>query len=98
MDGEPVYRLMAGKDQNKDQSYFLCQLSQQQLAKSLFPVGELEKSEVRQIAASLGLITAEKKDSQGLWLVGEKPSLRLLLAGILILLGIFSVIQGRVRQ
>jgi len=69
--GLPVHRLLAGKDPNKDQSYFLCQLSQEQLAKSLFPIGELTKPEVRQIAAQLDLITAEKKDSQGLCFIGK---------------------------
>ncbi len=66
-----VYRLLSGKDTNKDQSYFLCQLSQEQLAKSLFPIGELTKSEVRGIASELGLVTAEKKDSQGLCFIGK---------------------------
>ena len=65
------FGLLAGKDQGKDQSYFLCQLSQQQLAKSLFPIGELQKSEVRAIATEMGLITADKKDSQGLCFVGK---------------------------
>lgn len=63
--------LLAGKDNNKDQSYFLCQLQQDQLKKTLFPIGELEKHEVRQIAADNGLITANKKDSQGLCFVGK---------------------------
>ena len=71
VNGEPVYRLMAGVDGNKDQSYFLCQLSQEQLAKALFPVGELTKPEVRQIAAENELITADKKDSQGLCFIGK---------------------------
>ncbi len=66
-----VFRLLSGKDGNKDQSYFLCQLSQEQLAKSLFPIGELTKSEVRVIASELGLVTAEKKDSQGLCFIGK---------------------------
>lgn len=66
-----VYQLLAGKDQNKDQSYFLCQLSQEQLSKTLFPIGELDKSEVRSIAKKEGLITAEKKDSQGLCFIGK---------------------------
>jgi tRNA-specific 2-thiouridylase len=69
--GKTIYTLLAGKDNNKDQSYFLCQLSQEQLAKSLFPIGELQKSEVRAIAAQLDLVTAEKKDSQGLCFVGK---------------------------
>lgn len=68
---DPTHRLLAGKDANKDQSYFLCQLSQEQLARSVFPIGELEKSEVRRIARSLGLVTAEKKDSQGLCFIGK---------------------------
>ncbi|MGI9533221.1 tRNA 2-thiouridine(34) synthase MnmA [Lutimonas sp.] len=69
--GETVFSLLAGKDNNKDQSYFLCQLSQQQLSKALFPIGELNKSEVRKIAATLDLVTAEKKDSQGLCFIGK---------------------------
>ena len=70
-DGEVTYRLLAGKDPNKDQSYFLCQLTQQQLSKSLFPVGELLKPQVRDIARKLNLVTADKKDSQGLCFVGK---------------------------
>jgi tRNA-uridine 2-sulfurtransferase len=70
-EGKTTYRLLAGKDPNKDQSYFLCQLTQAQLAKSLFPVGELLKPEVRDIARKLNLITADKKDSQGLCFVGK---------------------------
>lgn len=69
--GKTIYRLLAGKDPNKDQSYFLCQLTQEQLAKALFPVGNLLKSEVRAIAKKADLITAEKKDSQGLCFVGK---------------------------
>jgi tRNA-uridine 2-sulfurtransferase len=69
--GETVYQLIAGADTNKDQSYFLCQLSQEQLAKALFPVGALTKPEVREIAAKMELITAEKKDSQGLCFIGK---------------------------
>ncbi len=65
------FQLLAGKDDNKDQSYFLCQLTQEQLAKSLFPIGELQKSEVRRIAGELDLITADKKDSQGLCFIGK---------------------------
>ena len=71
VDGKPVYQLLAGADNNKDQSYFLCQLSQEQLAKSLFPIGELTKPEVREIAAQMDLVTAEKKDSQGLCFIGK---------------------------
>jgi len=70
-DGNKIYSLLAGKDQNKDQSYFLCQLSQNQLAKAMFPIGELNKSEVREIAAELDLVTADKKDSQGLCFIGK---------------------------
>src|SRR5918993_3154584 len=70
-DGKTIYRLLSGKDGNKDQSYFLCQLTQEQLSRSLFPVGELLKPEVRAIAKKLGLVTAEKKDSQGLCFVGK---------------------------
>ena len=70
-DGTLVHSLRSGVDTNKDQSYFLCQVSQQQLAKALFPVGELTKPEVRKIAAEQGLITAEKKDSQGLCFIGK---------------------------
>lgn len=69
--GNIQYQLLAGKDPNKDQSYFLCQLTQQQLSKALFPIGELLKSEVRTIAKEAGLATAEKKDSQGLCFVGK---------------------------
>ena len=66
-----TYKLLAGKDDNKDQSYFLCQLSQNQLEKALFPIGELTKPEVRKIATEQDLITADKKDSQGLCFIGK---------------------------
>lgn len=69
--GEEIFHLLAGRDANKDQSYFLCQLSQQQLSKSLFPIGHLSKPEVREIARKAGLATAEKKDSQGLCFIGK---------------------------
>lgn len=69
--GKTVYRLLAGKDENKDQSYFLCQVSQEQLAYSLFPVGALTKPEVRKIAEKLSLATAHRKDSQGICFVGK---------------------------
>ncbi|HEX9825378.1 MAG TPA: tRNA 2-thiouridine(34) synthase MnmA [Flavobacteriaceae bacterium] len=69
--GKTIYQLLAGVDGNKDQSYFLCQLSQEQLAKALFPIGELTKPEVRAIASKLNLITADKKDSQGLCFIGK---------------------------
>lgn len=65
------FGLLAGKDPNKDQSYFLCQLNQEQLSKALFPIGELLKPEVRRIAKENGLLTADKKDSQGLCFVGK---------------------------
>lgn len=71
VDGQEVHHLVAGKDGKKDQSYFLCQLSQAQLAKALFPVGELTKPEVRAIAREQGLVTADKKDSQGLCFIGK---------------------------
>ena len=71
INGDKIYRLLAGIDGNKDQSYFLCQLQQSQLAKALFPVGELCKDEVRMIARKIGLTTAEKKDSQGLCFIGK---------------------------
>jgi len=67
----PVFRLLAGKDDNKDQSYFLCQVSQEQLAYSLFPIGDITKPEVRKIADNLGLATAHRKDSQGICFVGK---------------------------
>jgi tRNA-specific 2-thiouridylase len=71
VDGKQIHQLLAGKDDNKDQSYFLCQLSQDQLAKALFPIGELTKPEVREIATKMELVTAEKKDSQGLCFIGK---------------------------
>ncbi|OOV27655.1 tRNA 2-thiouridine(34) synthase MnmA [Flavobacterium sp. LM5] len=71
IDGKPLYHLIAGADTNKDQSYFLCQLSQEQLAKSLFPIGALTKPQVREIATEMELVTAEKKDSQGLCFIGK---------------------------
>ncbi|MBS7334468.1 MAG: tRNA 2-thiouridine(34) synthase MnmA [Weeksellaceae bacterium] len=69
--GNEVFQLLKGVDNNKDQSYFLCQLSQDQLSKALFPIGELEKPEVRRIAKEQGLVTADKKDSQGLCFIGK---------------------------
>ncbi|WP_424001659.1 tRNA 2-thiouridine(34) synthase MnmA [Maribacter sp. IgM3_T14_3] len=70
-DGSETYQLLAGKDGNKDQSYFLCQLSQEQLSKTLFPIGKLTKPQVREIAKKMNLITADKKDSQGLCFIGK---------------------------
>jgi tRNA-specific 2-thiouridylase len=70
-DDQARYRLRAGLDAGKDQSYFLCQLSQDQLSKALFPIGGLQKSEVRRLAAEAGLVTAAKRDSQGLCFIGH---------------------------
>ena len=70
-DGKIYYRLLAGSDNNKDQSYFLCQLSHKQLEKALFPIGHLDKPEVRRIASEQGLATAQRKDSQGIWFGGK---------------------------
>ena len=69
--GNIRHRLLAGLDKNKDQSYFLCQLTQEQLQYALFPIGHLQKSEVRKIATEIGLGNADKKDSQGLCFVGK---------------------------
>ena len=71
VDGKTQHRLIRGADSNKDQSYFLCQLTQDQLSKTLFPIGHLQKLEVREIAGKLNLVTAEKKDSQGLCFIGK---------------------------
>ena len=71
LDGNKVYYLKSGIDKDKDQSYFLCQLNQFQLSKTLFPIGSLKKDEVRSIAKDNELITADKKDSQGLCFVGK---------------------------
>lgn len=70
-DGKEIYQLLSGVDSKKDQSYFLCQLSQEQLSKTLFPIGHLVKDEVRKIAAEQNLITAGKRDSQGLCFIGK---------------------------
>ena len=70
-DGREVYRLVAGADKNKDQSYFLCQLTQEQLRYALFPIGHMLKPEVRAIAAEQKLATAKRKDSQGICFVGK---------------------------
>ena len=69
--GSEVHHLLAGEDKNKDQSYFLCQLSQEQLAPALFPIGHLKKPEVREMARKLGLASADRKDSQGICFVGK---------------------------
>jgi tRNA-specific 2-thiouridylase len=71
IDGKTTYSLLAGVDGNKDQSYFLCQLTQEQLRYALFPIGELTKPEVREIAVSQKLATAKRKDSQGICFVGK---------------------------
>ncbi|MEN8156763.1 MAG: tRNA 2-thiouridine(34) synthase MnmA [Bacteroidota bacterium] len=71
VEGTTVHHLLAGDDPNKEQSYFLCQLSQDQLARTLFPIGHLHKPEVREIAKKLGLASADKKDSQGICFVGK---------------------------
>ena len=70
-DGQSVHRILAGADPNKDQSYFLCQLTQTQLSKAMFPVGDIEKPEVRRLAAEADLPSADKKDSQGICFVGK---------------------------
>ena len=70
-DGSPIYRILAGADPNKDQSYFLCQLTQEQLSKALFPIGDIPKPEVRRLAAEADLPSADKKDSQGICFVGK---------------------------
>ncbi len=70
-DGEPLWSLSEGTDLNKCQAYFLCQLNQAQLSRAMFPIGELDKSQVRRIAAEAGLPSADKKDSQGICFVGK---------------------------
>ena len=70
-DGTTIYKLLAGADKNKDQSYFLCQLSQEQLRYAMFPIGHIEKPEVRRIAEEQHLATAKRKDSQGICFVGK---------------------------
>jgi len=67
----PVYRILAGTDPNKDQSYFLCQLTQEQLSQAMFPIGDIIKPEVRRIAHEADLPSADKKDSQGICFVGK---------------------------
>ena len=69
--GKSIFHLISGKDNSKDQSYFLCQLNQYQLSKTIFPIGSLTKKHVRKIAKDNNLITAEKKDSQGLCFIGK---------------------------
>lgn len=69
--GKTIYSLLAGCDKGKDQSYFLCQVNQEQLAHALFPIGEMQKAEVRALAKQLGLATAQRKDSYGICFVGK---------------------------
>lgn len=69
--GNTIYRIIAGRDPGKDQSYFLCQLNQKQLSRALFPIGDLLKREVRELAREAQLPSAEKKDSQGICFVGK---------------------------
>lgn len=71
LNGNTTYQLLSGIDETKDQSYFLCQVNQEQISKALFPIGELKKIEVRAIAKKIGLNTADKKDSQGLCFIGK---------------------------
>ena len=71
IDGKPVHRILAGADPNKDQSYFLCQLTQEQLSQAMFPIGDIEKPEVRRLAQEADLPSADKKDSQGICFVGK---------------------------
>ena len=70
-DGKPIYRILEGVDPNKDQSYFLCQLTQEQLSRAMFPIGDICKPEVRRLAKEADLQSAEKKDSQGICFVGK---------------------------
>ena len=70
-DGKELYRILAGADPNKDQSYFLCQLTQEQLSQALFPIGDIRKPEVRRLAQEADLPSADKKDSQGICFVGK---------------------------
>ena len=70
-DGETIHRILAGADPNKDQSYFLCQLTQEQLSQAMFPIGDIPKPEVRRLAHEADLQSADKKDSQGICFVGK---------------------------
>ena len=69
--GQEIHRKLAGSDPNKDQSYFLCQLTQEQLSQAMFPIGDIIKPEVRRLAAEADLPSADKKDSQGICFVGK---------------------------
>lgn len=70
-EGRTIHRILAGTDPNKDQSYFLCQLTQEQLSKAMFPIGDIIKPEVRRLAHEADLPSADKKDSQGICFVGK---------------------------
>jgi tRNA-specific 2-thiouridylase len=70
-EGKKIYRILAGSDPNKDQSYFLCQLTQEQLSQAMFPIGDIIKPEVRRLAHEADLPSADKKDSQGICFVGK---------------------------
>ena len=70
-EGNEIHRILAGADPNKDQSYFLCQLTQEQLSKAMFPIGDILKPEVRRLAHEADLPSADKKDSQGICFVGK---------------------------
>jgi tRNA-specific 2-thiouridylase len=89
------FRLLKGLDANKDQSYFLCRLTQQQLSRSLFPVGELEKSEVRRLAAAAGLPVHDKKDSTGICFIGERPFREFLSQYLPVRKGVIQTVEGR---
>ena len=71
LDGQTIHRILAGADPNKDQSYFLCQLTQEQLSQAIFPIGDIEKPQVRELAHEADLPSADKKDSQGICFVGK---------------------------
>lgn len=89
------FELQKGLDANKDQSYFLCRLTQQQLSRSLFPVGELEKSEVRRLAASAGLPVHDKKDSTGICFIGERPFREFLSQYLPVRKGLIQTVDGQ---
>jgi tRNA-specific 2-thiouridylase len=94
-DGE--YKLLRGLDQNKDQTYFLNQLGQEQLSKVLFPIGEMEKAQVRQIAKEAGLATANKKDSTGICFIGERNFKQFLSNYLPAQPGIMQTLDGEVK-
>jgi tRNA-specific 2-thiouridylase len=90
------FQLLKGLDANKDQSYFLCRLTQQQLSRSLFPVGELDKSDVRKLAASAGLPVHDKKDSTGICFIGERPFREFLSQYLPVSKGEIQTVEGKV--